>query len=102
VLLIIQPALSIFILAFGAMPIAAGVIAVQHMFTIRATIGLSTQSLGTATLDISHGPQVAEGDPVSKFLAILLTMLAEDIRQLNHNNCSITWLIDSIAGTSTF
>jgi len=84
------------------MAVPAGMVTVLDLITLLAMVNMPAKGLSAAALDVSHGLQVAGEDPVSELLAILLTMLAEDIRQLNHNNCSITWLIASIAGASTF
>ena len=101
-LLLLQPLLGFPVLTFGTMAVPAGMVAVPDLITLLAMVDMPAKGFSTAALDVSHGLQVAGEHPVSELIAILLTMLAEDVRHLSHNSCSITWLIDSIAGASTF
>jgi hypothetical protein len=54
ILLVLQPTLRIFILAFGTMAVTTGVVTVLHLLTIRTTIDLPTQGCGAALLDRPH------------------------------------------------
>jgi len=81
VLLFFQPFLGFVVLTFRAVAIAAGVIAVLGLVALRAGIGLSTQSGGTALLNGAHGPPVAGEQAAGVFLAIGGTVLAEDVSQ---------------------
>jgi len=81
VLLPFQPALGIFILALWAVTIAAGMIAVQHMFTIRAAIGLSSQSLGATLFNRTHCFEVSGRHPRGVLLAIQISVMTKYVRQ---------------------
>lgn len=68
-------------LAFGAMPVAAGVITVMALSTMVAMPGLPAQFGGTASADIPHGFKMA-GQDVGLMLALVLgSVLADDVRQ---------------------
>ncbi len=54
-LLQLKPFLCPFLLAFGAVTIAAGMITVLNFATGRATVHLSTQGNRSAALDVPHG-----------------------------------------------
>jgi hypothetical protein len=101
-LLLLQPLLGFPVLTFWTMAVPAGMVAVLDLITLLAMVDMPAKGFRAAALDVSHGLQMAGEDPISKLIAILWTMLAEDVRHLSHNSCSITWLIDSIAGASTF
>ena len=81
VLLFFQPFLGFVVLTFRAVAIAAGVIAVLGLVALRAGIGLSTQSGGTALLNGAHGPPVAGEQAAGVLLAIGGTVLAENVSQ---------------------
>jgi hypothetical protein len=80
-LLFLQPFLGLIVLALGAVTVAARVVAVLGLVALRAGIGLSTQSGGSALLNGAHGPSMAGKQVLGIFLAIGGTILAKDVRQ---------------------
>ena len=80
-LLHFQPVLGLLVLAFGAVAVAAGVIAVADFTAGRADEDLPTQRLGAATLNGAHSLVVAGQQAGGVFLAIGGTVLAKDISQ---------------------
>ena len=81
ILLLLQPAPCIFILAFGAMAVAARVVTVLYLLTIWAAIDLSAQGCGAALFNRSHGFEVVGGHAAGILLAIGRTILAKDVCQ---------------------
>jgi hypothetical protein len=81
ILLFLQPALAILMLAFGTMAVAAGMVTVLHLLTIRTAIDLPAQGFGAALLNGPHGFDVAGGYPAGVLLAIGWAKAAEDVRQ---------------------
>jgi len=81
ILLLLQPALAILILAFGAMAIAAGMITVLQLLTVRATIDLPAQGLRTTLFNCPHHFEVGGRHEAGVLLAIGRTILAKDICQ---------------------
>jgi hypothetical protein len=80
-LLQLEPFFGSFLLAFGAMTVAAGVVAVTGFVTSWAVIDLSAQGCGAAVLNRPHGLAVAGQQFGGVLLAISGTILAKDIRQ---------------------
>ena len=81
ILLSFQPALAILMLAFGTMAIAAGMVTVLQLLTVRAAIDLPTQGLGAALFNCPHHFEVGGRHPAGVLLAIGRTILAKDICQ---------------------
>jgi hypothetical protein len=99
-LLSFEPPLGIVLLAFGAVAILAGVVAVLDLLAVRANVNVATKHLGAAALDIPHRPAVAGRHAAPMLLLVCRTMLAEDLRQLYHARLSINLLMVSSAWTS--
>jgi hypothetical protein len=78
-LLRFQPFLGLVILAFWAVPVAAGMVTVLHLAALRTGIDLPTQGLGPALLDGAHRLAMAGEDLVSVLLAIGRPVLAKDL-----------------------
>ena len=70
ILLLLQPALCIFVLAFGTMAVAAGMVTVLHLLTIRAAIDLPAQGWGATLFNRPHGLEVGGGHAAGILLAI--------------------------------
>jgi len=68
-------------LAFGTMPVAAGMVTVTGFATGSTTIDLSSQNFGTATLDGTHGLTVGRQQLVGMFLAVSGAVASKDLRQ---------------------
>ncbi len=81
ILLFFQPFLSLVVLAFWTVAIAAGVVAVLGLVALRAGVDLSTQGGCAAPLNSAHGLPVAGKQALGVLLAIGGTILAEDIGQ---------------------
>ena len=59
VVLLFEPALGVFVLALGAVPIAARVIAIERLAAVGAGVDMPTQGGGAAVLDGPHRLEVA-------------------------------------------
>ncbi len=102
VLLFFQPFLTFPILAFRAVPVAAGMILVLDLVTFRAGVDMPTQGFCTAAFHIPHGLPVTGQHPVSIFCAVLVSLLLEDICQLYHERSFNISLMASTAGDWAF
>lgn len=80
-LLFPQPFLGFVVLAFGAMPVTARVVAVLDLVALRAGEDLSTQGGGAALLDGAHGLGVAAEQALGILLAISGAVLVKDVGQ---------------------
>ena len=80
-LLLFQPGLCIFVLAFGAMAVAAGVITVLQLLTLWTAIDLSTQDRSAAVFNRPHGLEMVARHAAGILLAIGRSITAENIRQ---------------------
>jgi hypothetical protein len=80
-LLRFQPFLSLVVLAFGAVTIAAGMVTVLYLAAFGAGLHLPAQGLGAVLLDGAHGLPVTGEKLVSVFRAIGRTVLAKEISQ---------------------
>ena len=67
-------------LAFGAMPIPAGVIGDLQMAAVVALIPMAAQECGSAYLDGAHDPQMIARQPMG--FSISRAVLTENIRNL--------------------
>ena len=81
ILLSFQPGLCILILAFGTMAVAAGMVTVLQLLTVRAAINLSAQCCGATLFNCPHHFEVGGRHLAGVLLAIGRTILAEDVRQ---------------------
>ena len=81
ILLFFQPFLGFVVLTFGAVTVAAGVVAVLGLVALRTGIDLTTQGRGAALLNGAHGLPVAGEQAFGVLLAISSAVLAEDISQ---------------------
>jgi len=81
ILLFLQPFLGFVVLAFRAVTVAAGVVAVLGLVALRAGVGLATQGWCAALLDGAHSPSVAGEKTIGVFLAVGRAVLAEDVCQ---------------------
>jgi len=81
ILLCLQPFLGSLVLAFGAVAVAAGVIAVAHFAAIGASVHLSAQGFCPALLNGTHDPAMAGEQAVGVLLAVGRAVAAEDICQ---------------------
>jgi hypothetical protein len=80
-LLPFQPALGIFILALGPVTVPAKMIAVEHILTLRAEIGLSSQSLGATLFNRTHRFEMVGRHPRGVLLAIQISVTTKYVRQ---------------------
>jgi hypothetical protein len=80
-LLHLQPILSLFMLTFGTMSVAAGVITVLKLQTVGTTIDLSTQTLGAAGHNRPDCLTMGGQEFVSIFVLIGGTILSKEISQ---------------------
>ena len=67
-------------LAFGAMPIPAGVIRYLHMTAVVALVPMATQESGSAYLNGAHDSKLLAGQPMG--FSISRAVLTEDLRHL--------------------
>ena len=81
ILLLLQPFLGFIVLAFWAVTVSAGVIAVLGLMALRAGEDLPSQCGCAALLNCVHGPTVAGEQALGIFLAVGGTVLAEDVCQ---------------------
>jgi hypothetical protein len=81
ILLLLQPFLGFIVLAFWAVTVAAGVIAVLGLMALRAGEDLPSQCGCAALLNCVHGPTMAGEQALGIFLAVGGTVLAEDVCQ---------------------
>lgn len=82
VLLSLEPLLSLLVLAFGTVAVAAGMVAVADQVALGTGVELSAESLGAAGLNCVHSPAVRREQPVGVLLAIGGAVTAEDVGQL--------------------
>jgi hypothetical protein len=68
-------------LAFGTMSIAAGVITVLKLLTVRTAVDLSAQMLGAAMLDRRHRLTMRGQDLVSIFVSISSPIFSKEISE---------------------
>ena len=99
-LLPFQPPLCSLPLAFGTVPVLAGMVAVLLPLTVRAEIHMAAQHFRPAAFNIPHRPAVAGQHANSILLSVGRTAAAEDLRQLDHARLSITRLMVSAARSS--
>ena len=73
-------------LAFGAVPVPAGVIRYLQMAAVVALILMTAEGSGSAGLDGVHDPQMIAGQPMG--FSISRSVLTEDVRHLKAARCS--------------
>src|SRR5208337_1656559 len=73
-------------LAFGAVPVPAGVIRYLQMAAVVALILMAAKGSGSAYLDGMHDPQMIAGHPME--FSINRPVLTEDVRHLKAARCS--------------
>jgi len=73
-------------LAFGTMPVPAGVIRYLQMSAVVALVLMTAQGSGSAELDGVHDPQMIAGQPMG--FSICRSVLTENVRRLNAVRCS--------------
>ena len=81
ILLSFQPGLGILILAFGTMAVAAGMVTVLQLLTIRTAIDLPAQGFSATLFNCPHHFEVCGRHPSGVLLAIGRAILAKDICQ---------------------
>jgi hypothetical protein len=81
--------LGLVILAFGTVPILAGVVAVMMLLARLTVQEVAAESLSAALLDVLHGPQMRGRHPVAKLCAVLRAVEAEDVSDLYHHRSLI-------------
>jgi hypothetical protein len=80
-LLHLQPILSLFMLAFGTMPVATGVITVLKFLTLFTTKYLSAQALSTAGFNSPHCLTMRGQEFVCIFFSIVSPIFSKEVRQ---------------------
>ena len=75
--------------------VAAGMVAVLHLLTVRAAIDLPTQGLRAALLNGPHGFEMAGGHAAGVLLAIGRTILAENVCQFYGHRLATSFSIVS-------
>ena len=83
-LLGLGPSLASISLTGGAVSVSAGVVGVLGLLAVGAEIEVSTECRGAALLDVAHGAQVRGKHAVAKAIAIRPSVLAEDVRDYEH------------------
>ena len=84
ILLFFQPFLTFSLLTFRTMPVAAGVVLILDLVTLRTGIYMPTQGFRAAAFHIPHHLPVAGQHLVSIELAVLVSPLLKDISQFSH------------------
>ena len=98
ILLFFQPFLTFSLLTFRTMPVAAGVVLILDLVTLRTGINMPAKSDGAAAFHVPHGLPVAGQHFVSIELAVLVSLLLKDISQLYHEMSFKSSLMASTAG----
>jgi len=94
VLLSLKPLLGLLVLAFGAVAVAAGMVAVADLVALGTGVELSAESLGAAGLNRMHSPAVRREQLVGVLLAIGRAVAAEDVGQLySHRPSRTCWMV---------
>ena len=83
-LLPFQPLLSGILLAFGAVAIAARMIAVPGFIAVSAVVEMAAQHLGSTLLNGAHGGQMAGQHAWAVLVSIGGSIVTEDIGQFYH------------------
>ena len=99
ILLPFQPVLRIFVLTFWTVPIAAGMITILHMLTIRTAGDLPTQGVGATLLNRSHDSEMDGRHVRGILLTIRFSVATENVRQFYSHKFARTWLMASVAGS---
>jgi len=73
--------LSLLLLTFGTMAVAAGVITVLKLLTVRTAENLSTQALGATMLDRPHGLTMRGEQFVGIFFSVVSAIRLKEISQ---------------------
>ena len=84
ILLILKPCIGLIVLAFGTVPVLAGMIAVVVLLARVAEVDLAAESIGAALFDGLHGLEMAGKHTTGKFLPVLGSMTEEDIGDFHH------------------
>jgi hypothetical protein len=84
VALLVEPKSSSVILAFRAVAVFAGMVAVEELLTRWAEVDLAPERFGAAGFDIPHGPTVRRRHPILVASPVVGSIAAEDVRQLQH------------------
>lgn len=85
VLLLREPLVGLIILAFGAMPVFARVVAVALLFALVAVIEVAAKCLGAALFDVLHGAQMRGQHPEAELRPVLFAMETKDVGHLDHH-----------------
>jgi hypothetical protein len=72
-------------LAFGTVPVSAGVIRYLQMAAMIALILMAAKDRGSAYLDGAHDPQMVAGQPMG--FSIRRAVLTENVRHLKTARC---------------
>jgi len=80
-LLQVEPFLRLFLLAFWAVTIAAGIITESDLATSGASVNLASQGLCAALLNSPHSLAMTRQQALRIFLAISCTVVTKDLRQ---------------------
>jgi hypothetical protein len=73
--------LSLLMLTFGTMSVAAGVITVLKLLTVRTAIHLSAQALGAAMLNGPHGLTMRRQEFVGIFFSVVSAIRSKEVSQ---------------------
>ena len=92
-LLLFQPGLAIGLLAFRAMAVATGMVAVLDLLAIWADENPPAQGCGAARFNCPHGLQVVGRDAIRVLLSIGRSRLAKNIGQFYGHKRPTTSLI---------
>ena len=100
-LVVCQPLLGLNILAFGAVSVFTGVVAVMRFPAAVTLLELTAERLSAAWLNVLHGPPVSGKPLVAELPAVGGAMQAEDLHELDHHRSRMTRLIVAqLSGTA--
>jgi hypothetical protein len=83
-LALLQPHLSLLMMALGATAVAARVIGIVHPSTVIALKGMAAHPFRTTSNDIMHGPTMAGKHIGTVLRSVRTTVAYENIRQFRH------------------
>ncbi len=83
-LLLIDPATGLFVLALRAMAVLAGMVLVMFLLALGAAVDMAAHGLGATGTYVLNGLPMAGKQPVLVFGEIFRAMQTEDVRWLRH------------------